>query len=360
MFDKATEWHFRVIRYPSAYSNVPMHQPAGVFIGQCARFWHICNNTLDFKIAVVALARRLLLRGHTPTTLKRAWAAFCRAVRSPPLHKRISTWFPRALDWARCHPLPNATIPPLQEPPPSFLVFSALPHDSPRRTTARRRFLRRRYRVLPPTPVPHLSPPLPGPPTLTSAPPLPGPSLLSPTALPPPAFPGPPTRRPNRRRNPPANHNMCALHAANACLSAYHQPPFTEPAFFQLSHLVQAQVDILIPNQTDGPRVRTPAGFDINVILAALHERGLHTQHLANLQHITAAPPAVRAFLLHGQSASTRSERHFLALTLSDAQWHLWDDTHSTRSFPSLQLALTFFIAQPHARFQAMQIMTAT
>lgn len=38
VFDKAAEWGFHVIRYPSAKSNIPAHQPAGVLTGQLARF----------------------------------------------------------------------------------------------------------------------------------------------------------------------------------------------------------------------------------------------------------------------------------------------------------------------------------
>ena len=34
IYDKAAEWQFPFIRYPHADSNVPYHQPAGVFQGQ--------------------------------------------------------------------------------------------------------------------------------------------------------------------------------------------------------------------------------------------------------------------------------------------------------------------------------------
>ncbi len=47
IFDKALEWTFKVICYPSATSNAPAHQAAGVFTGQLTRFARACNNVLQ-------------------------------------------------------------------------------------------------------------------------------------------------------------------------------------------------------------------------------------------------------------------------------------------------------------------------
>ncbi|GBG68049.1 hypothetical protein CBR_g1170 [Chara braunii] len=71
VFDKTVAWDFPVIRYPSATSNIPSHQPAGVFTGQLTRFEQICDNWRDFKTAATMLVRRLLSRGHAPSTLAR-------------------------------------------------------------------------------------------------------------------------------------------------------------------------------------------------------------------------------------------------------------------------------------------------
>ncbi|GBG62897.1 hypothetical protein CBR_g34269 [Chara braunii] len=60
VFDKAENWTFPVIRYPSASSNAPAHQPAGVLTGQLTRFEHLCNNTTDFKAAVTSLTRHVV------------------------------------------------------------------------------------------------------------------------------------------------------------------------------------------------------------------------------------------------------------------------------------------------------------
>jgi hypothetical protein len=60
IFDKAAEWGFHVIRYPSSRSNIPQHQPAGIFAGQLARFKKICNNKADFQQAAQLLTIRML------------------------------------------------------------------------------------------------------------------------------------------------------------------------------------------------------------------------------------------------------------------------------------------------------------
>ncbi|GBG76228.1 hypothetical protein CBR_g21976 [Chara braunii] len=80
VFDEAAEWSFPVIRYPSAASNVPAHQPAGVFTGQLTRFEYVCNNWYDFKTAAAMLTRRMLFRGHSPTTLAKGWTSYIRYI----------------------------------------------------------------------------------------------------------------------------------------------------------------------------------------------------------------------------------------------------------------------------------------
>jgi hypothetical protein len=61
IFDKATEWQFPIIRYPHLDSNVPYHQPSGVFQGQLCRYRIVCNSVTAFKNATTQLVRSLLL-----------------------------------------------------------------------------------------------------------------------------------------------------------------------------------------------------------------------------------------------------------------------------------------------------------
>ncbi|GBG62545.1 hypothetical protein CBR_g31184 [Chara braunii] len=90
VFDKTVAWDFPVIRYPSATSNIPSHQPAGVFTGQFTRFEQICDNWRDFKTAATMLVRRLLSRGHAPSTLACGWTCYIRArQRRHPIHVAI-------------------------------------------------------------------------------------------------------------------------------------------------------------------------------------------------------------------------------------------------------------------------------
>jgi hypothetical protein len=102
IFDKAAEWGFHVIRYPSASSNTPAHQPAGVFSGQLARFKYICNNTRDFKLATTQLTLRMFQRGHSYTAMLKGWRAHLRSyynINPKRLH-RLSKWFRSMLRWA--------------------------------------------------------------------------------------------------------------------------------------------------------------------------------------------------------------------------------------------------------------------
>ena len=58
---------------PHANSNVPYHQPAGVFQGQLVRFRIVCNSIQAFKYATTQLTLKLLARGHKPATLMKGW-----------------------------------------------------------------------------------------------------------------------------------------------------------------------------------------------------------------------------------------------------------------------------------------------
>ena len=92
VFDKALEWSFKVIRYPSATSNAPAHQAAGVITGQLTRFMHICNRSADFKAAVKLLTIRMLQRGHPSPVLAKGWTSHVKGYqgKSPQMVTRFS------------------------------------------------------------------------------------------------------------------------------------------------------------------------------------------------------------------------------------------------------------------------------
>ena len=73
IFDKAAEWPFLVLRYPHSLSNVPYHQPPGVFQGQLVRFQIICNTLKNFKHATTQMVLRLLKRVHKAPILIQGW-----------------------------------------------------------------------------------------------------------------------------------------------------------------------------------------------------------------------------------------------------------------------------------------------
>lgn len=102
--DKRDHFPWPVMRYPSAISNIPLHQGGGVMIGQLVRYGILCNNMTDFKETVQKLVTRLLERGHEHRTLVQAWNAYL-------LHRweanhvrthKLRSWFYRMLTWC-CH-----------------------------------------------------------------------------------------------------------------------------------------------------------------------------------------------------------------------------------------------------------------
>ena len=73
VFDKAADWPFLVLRNPHFDSNVPYHQPSGVFQGQLVRYRIVRNTIKKFKYAITQMAPKLLGRGHKPPILIKAW-----------------------------------------------------------------------------------------------------------------------------------------------------------------------------------------------------------------------------------------------------------------------------------------------
>ena len=56
VFDKAADWPFLVLRNPHFDSNVPYHQPSGVFQRQLMRYRIVCNTIKKIKNATTQMA----------------------------------------------------------------------------------------------------------------------------------------------------------------------------------------------------------------------------------------------------------------------------------------------------------------
>jgi hypothetical protein len=76
VFDKRTEFPFRVIRYPHTDSLIPPNIPYGVFIGQLHRYYRICSDATDFLRNSLVLASTLRLQGCAAHKLAKCFHAF--------------------------------------------------------------------------------------------------------------------------------------------------------------------------------------------------------------------------------------------------------------------------------------------
>ena len=105
IFDKEAEWDFPVIRYPHAISNVPYHQPAGVFQGQLCRFRVVCNSIKAFKHATTQLTLKMFSRGHSVTALIKGWNRHLVRFAKDRItnYSRLRQWFKRMLRWVFSH-----------------------------------------------------------------------------------------------------------------------------------------------------------------------------------------------------------------------------------------------------------------
>ena len=105
VFDKAADWPFPVIRYPHHDSNVPYHQPAGVFIGQLGRYRIVCNTIKNFKHATTQMVLRLLGRGHKTAPIMKGWNKHLNKFAHDRItnYSRLRHWFRRMLKWASYH-----------------------------------------------------------------------------------------------------------------------------------------------------------------------------------------------------------------------------------------------------------------
>jgi len=104
VFDKTIEWDFKVLRYPHALSNAPLHQTTGIYIGQLQRIRIICNSYRFFKTATANLTKHMLLRGHKPQLLLRGWNLFMihHARDTKANREELRRWFKRMIFWGIC------------------------------------------------------------------------------------------------------------------------------------------------------------------------------------------------------------------------------------------------------------------
>lgn len=76
VFDKRTEFPFRVLRYPCTDSLIPASIPYGVFVGQLHRFYRICTDLTDFLRNTLVLVATLHDQGCTMQRLSKCFHAF--------------------------------------------------------------------------------------------------------------------------------------------------------------------------------------------------------------------------------------------------------------------------------------------
>jgi hypothetical protein len=292
VFDKAAEWNFHVIRYPSAKSNIPTHQPAGIFTGQVTRFWQICNNTHDFKHAVTQLTLRLLLRGHHASTLAMGWNKYVQAqhTRTTPLTTKLKHWFKRMVKWAFHHPLPD-------------------PNSQPGTQTNRVETSQ------PPPPQPQEQPPPP-----------PQPCRNNPSKRQ--REPQEPLNHPRKRRRQEPNTLMCGLHAINDCITPYNCANVTATELSAFAFFGDQTETGFLPNERElrafrraSARNRTKDGFSIQALLSALQSRNLNYKY--NMFPPGNEPATLKAFLIHQKIPQPG---HFLALVKRNDLWELIDN----------------------------------
>jgi hypothetical protein len=324
VFDKASEWNFHVIRYPSKYSNIPIHQPAGIFTGQVTRFWQICNNVHDFKHAVTQLALRLLLRGHHASTLMKGWNKYVQRHhrRSTSLTTKVTHWFKRMVKWALNHPLPDPSsvtsrpkASPTPPPPPQMHPTNA-ETEVPRNAN-------------PPTP-PHS--------TARNMQPQQARRSKRP-------------RETTQHTSTGATHkkarliNLCGLHALNACMQAYSMPLLTFHDLEGVCFTLDAEErTMLFPEDSQGDRDyrmhirrnglhRNNQGFTIQSIERALRDRDIHVAQLTDPSP-SRIPLNAKTLLFHKPVPAPIG--HFFTLVKQGTTWHLWDNQACTASFSCL------------------------
>jgi len=76
VFDKRTEFPFKVLRYPHTDSLIPASIPYGVFTGQLHRYYRICTDVTDFLRNSLVLTSTLRDQGCSMQRLTKCFHAF--------------------------------------------------------------------------------------------------------------------------------------------------------------------------------------------------------------------------------------------------------------------------------------------
>ncbi len=279
VFDKAAEWHFNVIRYPSIYSNIPTHQPAGIFTGQVTRFAHICNNSCDFKHAVTQLTLRLLLRGHYASTLAKGWNKYVQKHhrRTSMMTSKITHWFKRMVTWALHHPLADPSTAPCTSGHAYVVMEHAnqTPHEqgepgsqvpsSPRHS--------------------HSCPPCSGEHTTQQVPSMNGRKRPRGSDNTSPLY----MRKKSRYASDLtwSTGMLCGLHALNACLRAFQCPSYSAEQLHDVACVIDHEERTIFCNDRDRRAFLREqsvnydsGGFNIQALLRSLNSHALGHQHV--------------------------------------------------------------------------------
>jgi hypothetical protein len=104
LFDKAKEWNFNVLKYPSADSNTPQHQGKGIYVGELRRYQIMVNSLSAFKQATSNLTKNMATRGYNFKTIKTGWEHFMKKYKDNIFSKRkqrdLRHWYRRMVKWA--------------------------------------------------------------------------------------------------------------------------------------------------------------------------------------------------------------------------------------------------------------------
>jgi anti-sigma28 factor (negative regulator of flagellin synthesis) len=99
LFDKAKEWNFNVLKYPSADSNTPQHQGKGIYVGELRRYQIMVNSLSAFKQATSNLTKNMATRGYNFKTIKTGWEHFMKKYKDNNFSKRkqrdLRHWYRR-------------------------------------------------------------------------------------------------------------------------------------------------------------------------------------------------------------------------------------------------------------------------
>jgi hypothetical protein len=300
--DKQQKLSFPVIRYPSSRSNIPVHQPGGVMIGQLVRYSIFCNYSESFQTAVSSLTQRLFIRGHSPKLLKSNWAKFLAKHWDSQLGHlpSLRRWFARMIKHVE-----HGNTESIAESAALNLLRNVITDPRPV-TTA-------------PISEPNVH--------ATSVTELSSTDDLNETSevrlrLPSYGEPGGGQKK-----------NECGLLAVNFVMTFWHMPQFTEEQFHGIARQLEQQEASLYDedHQQFYPRSTKTGDFTIDVILTALQQRGDADYLTADAQLDT-----LRSLVLNRR-------KHYVALLRDNRGWYLYDSLQPITPILDIDLYLRPF-----------------